>query len=124
MGVPCPKVRKRIRTKKDADKALDKAENKKVPKRSGGRCEVHVQVLDGVLRCWNVATQIHHMIGGWGKRGRGRSALRDHKQHVCEGCHRSITGDIGGKKLIRVGGVIPHYTDCYKRPPSSRGGHG
>lgn len=104
--------------KKKANQAADRKSNKAVKERSGGRCEV--KVLSEVLaewhwRCQRAATQVHHLIGGRGKRGIGISALAEHKQHVCDQCHLAITGDIGGKKLIRVGGVIPHWTDRYKR---------
>lgn len=112
---------KPVSAKKRAQQALDRRESAKVRERSGGRCEVCVQV--GVVewagayawRCMQLATQVHHMIGGRGQRGVGISALADHKQHVCDQCHRDITGDIGGKKLIRVGGLMPHWTDWYRR---------
>ena len=65
-------------------------------------------------RCLRVATQVHHMIGGRGKRGRGISALAEHKQAVCDVCHEEITGGIGGKKLMRIGGDVPLWTDFYR----------
>ena len=115
-----PKQGTRIRTQRDADKALDKAENAKVPIRSGGRCEVKERriLFDGYpadIRCQCAAQHIMHLIGGRGKRGRGISALAKHKLHGCARHHREIDGDIGGKKLKRIGGPIPHYTDCYER---------
>lgn len=96
--------------------SVDRAESLKVQKRSGGRCEV--VVWDGHTwsgQCRRRATQVHHMIGGRGKRGVGLSALSEHKQHVCDTCHLHITGDIGGRKLIRVGGAVPVWTDTYRR---------
>ena len=78
MGVPCPKVRKRIRTKKDADKAVDRKESERVKQRSGGRCEVsEVTMLTvddelhiRIVRCDQRAVHVMHLIGGNGKRGR------------------------------------------------------
>ena len=117
MGLAFPKTRKRLQTKRQADRARDKAENVKVVTRSGGRCEVREVVFRGYLplRCPFWATQVHHMIGGHGKRARGISGLAEHKQHVCDRCHLDITGDIGGKKLKRIGGVVPLWTDPYER---------
>lgn len=103
--------------RKDAeDKALDRRESAKVRRRSEGRCEVVVFSENPCapdLRCRRLATQVHHMIGGRGKRGIGLSALAEHKQHVCDTCHRHITGDVGGKTLKRLGGRIPLWTDLY-----------
>lgn len=121
MGLAFPKTGKRIRTKKATWAAVDKAENATVPERSGWRCEVvtaYISPRGNVCpqrRCENRATQIHHMIGGRGRRGIGESALAERKQHVCDACHLGITGDLGGKKLKRIGGVVPHFTDCYER---------
>jgi hypothetical protein len=93
---------------------LDKAENKKVKERSGGRCEVYRRVSGGSMlihvQCdRSSAPGVHHMIPGRGNRGRGDSALAECKQDVCFECHRLITE----KKLKRVGGDKPHYMDPY-----------
>ena len=99
-------------------RGFDRAENRKVKARSGGRCEV-LFAPDGRHhddpRCNFRASHVHHMIGGWGKRARGISILAKHKQHVCAPCHQEITGELGGKKLIRVGGTVPRWTDYYRR---------
>ena len=96
--------------------AKDRAENAKVKARSGGRCEVVKRDPGyGWYRCSFRATQVHHMLGGSGTRARGDSSSAIRKQHVCTGCHQGITGDVGGKTLIRVGGPVPHYTDVYRR---------
>lgn len=105
-------------------KAADRQGSEDVTERSGGLCEVvemrrrwHQWFGDTgpeYMRCFRPATQIHHMIGGWKRRGRGMSAQADRKQHVCDACHRAITGDVG-VKLKRVGGPVPHYSDCYER---------
>ena len=96
--------------------AQDRAENAIVKARSGGRCEVVMRV-DGLsfpVGCPRQATQVHHMLGGRGMRGVGISSRASAKQHVCTSCHQGITGDVGGKTLIRVGGPVPHYTDSYR----------
>ena len=103
-----------------APASLDRAESVKVQKRSRGRCEVIVKeqwagLGEASMRCCRKATQVHHMIGGRGKRGVGISALKEHKQHVCDVCHRAIGGGIGGKQLNRVGGAVPFWTDWYER---------
>ena len=106
------KSRKAIRSSKD------RSESRLVRLRSEGRCEVLFEP-DGRHhddpRCNFMASQVHHMIGGRGRRGIGISALKEHKQHVCDDCHRDITGDVGGKKLIRQGGAVPMWTDHYRR---------
>lgn len=82
-------------------KARDAAESRIVKARSGGRCEV---TIDGA-RCPRRAAQVHHQIGGWKRRGRGASALAEHKTHACAACHRLITGDVGiGQALAHVAG--------------------
>lgn len=112
------------------DAALDRRESAKVRKRSEGRCEVReheivaraydvatMAIVDVVVsgRCLRRAVHVMHLIGGNGKRGVGISALAIHKLHGCSEHHREIDGDIGGKKLIRVGGTVPLWTDPYRR---------
>ena len=110
---------KRTRTRQRL--TVDARESDKVRARSGGRCEVVTFWPSFLHRCLRRATQVHHLIGGIGKRGRGISALAEHKQHVCDQCHLWITGDLGGRKLQRVGDVVPHWTDCYERVSAHRG---
>ena len=112
-----PKVGKRIRTTRDADRALDRAESAKVRERSDGRCEIVERIGAGpnTYRCPWLPVHVHHMIGGSGKRARNESCLAIHKQHVCQSCHDDITGRVGGKKLRRLGGEVPLWTDCYER---------
>jgi hypothetical protein len=95
------------RLKTDADES-DKAKD-----RSKGQCEVvwFGRKARRVQRCPKVARQIHHMIGGWGQRARGKSILMEHKQHVCDDCHPLITGHV----LRRIGGDVPLWTDEYER---------
>jgi len=122
MGIPCPKPlpsKLAREAKRSRIKADDEAENKIVRKRSGGRCEVielHPNPWDPrrsftAKRCERRAVHIHHMIGGWGKRARGKSKLAEFKQHACVECHSDITGHV----LRREGGNEPHYKDFYHR---------
>jgi hypothetical protein len=95
---------------------VDRAESAKVRKRSEGQCEVWVSGDDGwSRRCQRAAEHVHHQISGRGKRGIGISTLKAHKLAVCNFCHRDIHGDIGGKRLERIGGDIPLWTDRYRR---------
>jgi len=109
-----PKVNKHVQTKAMRDalrKRIDRLENAKVKERSEGQCEIYW--TDGAVevRCSWDASQIHHMLSGNGVRARGPSLLSEHKQHCCASCHHLITV----KKLRRVGGEAPHYTDTYRR---------
>lgn len=104
--------------KADRRKALvkrDLSENAKVRERSQGRCEVEVLYRGGgaveCARCERRAVHVHHLIGGMGKRGIGRSALAKHKVHACERCH----SDIHGHVLVRQGGAVPFWSDAYRR---------
>ena len=100
---------------------IDRAENAKVKARSGGRCEVMVVSEKATVGPWTFGgggmcqrrsvPGVHHMIGGWGKRARGKSLLADHKQDVCQQCHDLITSH----RLRRVGGDEPRWSDCYVR---------
>lgn len=108
-----PKTRPRALDKEDRTKRIvstDQAEDKKAKQRSGGQCEV---VIIGIGRCHRRGEgQPHHMLGGWGRRARGRSALAEHKQHCCGKCHREITSHI--LRLVCVAGELPRYTDVYE----------
>ena len=109
-----PKSRPRALDKKDRDTRIvttDRAEDKKVKQRSQGRCEV---VIVGEGRCPKAGEgQPHHMLGGWGRRARGRSALAEHKQHCCGVHHRQITNHT--LRLVVVAGELPRWTDIYER---------
>ena len=67
--------------------ARERLANAKVRARSGGRCEV---VLDG-RRCRKAGREVHHLLGGHGRRGRGDSALATHKVHTCVEHHRLMS---------------------------------
>jgi len=76
--------------------ALDRAGTRATTDRSMGRCEVTV----GGWRCRLRATETHHHLGGWRLRGRGASALAEHKTHACQHHHHLITRN----RLRHVGG--------------------
>lgn len=109
------KPRPRALDKADRQKRVvstDKAEDKLVKARSKGQCEVFVV---GRGRCPKKATSIHHLLSGWGRRARGRSALAEHKQHVCDGPgghHPLITGHV---LRLLVNGDLPRFDDAYER---------
>ncbi len=106
-----PKARPAKLAKADRARARikrDEEENVAVKARSGGRCEV---VIIAGSRCKRRAFHVHHMLGGIGVRARGKSALAQHKQHVCSDCHADITGHV----LRRIGGDVPLWTDEYER---------
>ena len=76
-------------------KRRDARESETVRRRSGGRCEVVFS--SGRMagpRCVRRAVHVHHIVGGHGARGRGRSALAPWKVHVCDRCHMEIHAHI------------------------------
>ena len=80
---PFPQVFER-QARRACQQARERQENISVTARSGGRCEV---VLDG-RRCRKAGREIHHLLGGHGRRGRGDSVLATHKVHTCVDHHR------------------------------------
>jgi hypothetical protein len=98
------KSRPKALDKADADRARDakdKAENAKARTRAKGQCEVLILLVGGAptrkpvyARCPNKDTQTHHLIGGIGRRNKGKSILADYKLRVCEKCHAAITANI------------------------------
>lgn len=103
--------------RKKAHRAADRKGSRAVKERSGGRCEARAELAGCymVARCPRRATQVHHMVCGRGQRGIGLSARAEHKQHLCFECHLAITGGIGGRKLVRIGGTVPYWTDVYRQ---------
>ena len=93
-------------TRRRAAEARDRRGSRLARARAKGRCEV---IVNGI-RCVCPGRQVHHMIGGSGKRGRGISALADRKQVVCFSHHDLIHQS----KIERLGGTVPHYTDTYQ----------
>ena len=80
---PLPQMLER-EERRARQRARERVENAKVRRRSGGRCEV---VLDD-RRCRKSGREIHHLLGGHGRRGRGESLLATHKVHACAVHHR------------------------------------
>jgi hypothetical protein len=96
--------------KKAAIATTDKREREKCHDRSGGRCEVMetivplfvfdaqtleqkpVQIM--AVRCKRRAAENHHLIGGTGRRNKGRSILAAHRIDTCLRCHGDITGNV------------------------------
>ena len=74
----------------------DEQESATVRERSKGQCEVWVsrpgRSFAGafVSRCLRRAVHVHHLMGGNGVRGRGKSALAKNKLHLCAKCHADI----------------------------------
>ena len=118
------KARKRVRRITAKQRKISKSEqpeNAKVVERSGGRCEVVERWTSPdtdafyasrhPVHCYRPATELHHLLGGWRRRGRNDSRLAIHKLAVCTQCHHDITEH----KLQRLGGPVPLWTDCYQR---------
>jgi len=94
---PFPQVFAR-QARRACQQARERRENTTVKARSGGRCEV---VLDG-KRCRRAGREVHHLLGGNGRRGRGDSALATHKVHTCVDHHRLM-----GLRWIEVTWATP-----------------
>jgi hypothetical protein len=91
-----PKGRPRRLDRQDRQQAVDKldrAENAKVKQRSGGYCEVQTP-FEFVQLCGRKASEVHHLLGGIGRRNVGRSILAECKLHVCTRCHGDISGHV------------------------------
>ena len=82
---PFPQVFER-QARRACQQARERQENATVRQRSGGRCEV---VL-GETRCRKPGREIHHLLGGHGRRGCEDSALATHKVHACVDHHRLL----------------------------------
>jgi len=107
MSIGYPKPRPRAlekQARKRAKQSVEDRENKRVRERSKGQCEVrHIyNWMDLSLRhgstrcspCQRRASEIHHMLGGSGRRGVGESAKAENKLHLCGPCHDLITRHI------------------------------
>ena len=94
---PFPQVFER-QARRACQQARERQENTTVKVRSGGQCEV---VL-GKTRCQKAGREIHHLLGGHGRRGRGDSALATHKVHSCVHHHRLM-----GLRWIEVTWTTP-----------------
>lgn len=100
---PAPKLLAKRKAKASVE-TTDRTERQKCHARSGGQCEVYETspVMRGVaMRCERRARQNHHLIGGIGRRNRGRSILAAHRLDTCDRCHEDITGNV----LVPVDGT-------------------
>jgi hypothetical protein len=100
-GFMFPKSRVKALDKADKAAALakqDRAESAKARKRAKGRCEAQVEIgippYAQFARCPKKDTETHHLIGGIGRRNKGKSILADYKLRVCKDCHAAITANI------------------------------
>jgi hypothetical protein len=106
-GFAFPKSRVKALDKADKAAALakqDKAESAKAKKRAKGLCEVIEQWTEraGVSsvtlycsrRCHRKDTETHHLIGGIGRRNKGKSILAQWKLRVCTEHHQQITAKV------------------------------
>ena len=113
-GFTIPKPRPRALDKKDRatrKQNIEDREDKKVKTRSQGQCEARVAYIavgtDLVVarRCVRRAGEIHHLLGGIGRRGVKESALAQNKLHLCGICHDLVTRHI----------LQGHWTDVNDR---------
>ncbi len=105
--LPLSKPRPAALDKKDKTQARvsrDERLSAEVRVRSRGRCEMNLGSTSAAgIRCHRRATEVHHLLGGNGRRGYGDSALPVNKAHLCQDhhalctqrvitCHRTATG--------------------------------
>jgi len=110
---PQPKGAPHRLVKQDAEADVDKQdrlEREKCHTRSGGRCEVlevitplfifdaktmaQKPVTQVAVRCKRRVGENHHLIGGIGRRNKGKSILAEHRLDTCLRCHSDITGKV------------------------------
>lgn len=96
LGFPKPSPKLLDKRQQAADLArIDREQRAICRVRSGGHCEVLVVLPWGpVTRCDRRATENHHLLGGIGRRNKGRSLLAAHRLDVCQPCHEEITGHV------------------------------
>ncbi len=105
-----PKLLER-REQKARVEGINRMERQKCRVRSGGQCEV-IEQFNGpaddqnysewlARRCARRASQNHHLIGGTGRRNKGRSILAAHRLDTCDRCHDEITNHV----LVPVDGL-------------------
>jgi hypothetical protein len=89
---PKPEPKRREVRRKRMDKAQFQREQRaKVMARSQGRCEI----WELGSRCGFRADEVHHLIGGHGKRNVGKSALAAYQIGICREHHRDIHNGLG-----------------------------
>lgn len=105
-----PKPQPKLLDKRAAKAALDaqdRLEHAKCKQRSEGRCEVREGGYMTFRRCPRRASQNHHLIGGSGKRNRGKSILAEHRLDTCDRCHDEITNHV----LVPSDGLKREFAD-------------
>lgn len=96
-GCAHPKSRPKALEKEEKRHAIalrDARENTKARVRAKGQCEVRMELGRYMFRCPHKDSQTHHLIGGNGRRNRGKSILAEYKLRVCQSCHDDITANI------------------------------
>lgn len=89
-----PEPRREVKRQKDNQKkALARKQQAEVFARSRGQCELCEAELG--VRCTYPATDIHHLLGGHGRRNVGESALAKNLIHICREHHRDTHDRIG-----------------------------
>jgi hypothetical protein len=118
-GFAIPKSRVKaldVREQKAEIAKTDKQENAKAKQRAGGYCEVRVTMTIRDVevlpqRCWRRDVHTHHLLGGIGRRNKGKSILALYKLRVCDICHR----DIHAKVLVPTTAEHDATTVRYRR---------
>jgi hypothetical protein len=89
-----PAPRREVKRQKDNQKkALARKQQAEVSARSRGQCELCEAELG--VRCTYPATDIHHLLGGHGRRNVGESALAKNLIHICREHHIDVHNHVG-----------------------------
>lgn len=101
-GQPVPKGRSRLEVREAADKLTvvdDRAFRLAVCKRDGYRCRVCGRKTVITLKAVATRCEVHHLHGR-----RGHFRFEDkHAVCTCLKCHKRLTGQIGGHRLVALG---------------------
>lgn len=92
LAFPKPESKRREKRRKRMDKAQFQREQRaKVLARSQGRCEI----WELGTRCGFRAEDVHHLLGGHGRRNVGKSAYASYQIAICREHHRDIHNGLG-----------------------------
>ncbi len=91
-GLAHPKVPHAVdkREKRRTEARTDHEERRKVHARSGGRCEIYDPHHSVGQRCPARAVELHHLLGGIGRRNVGESIAAQNRVHLCLQHHRDV----------------------------------
>jgi hypothetical protein len=78
---------------------IDRRQRSLCHQRSGMKCEVFTELG----RCGRRVSENHHLIGGIGRRNRGKSLLAAHRLDCCDRCHHGACA--GASRHARGAGV-------------------